>query len=64
MVTTGAGTDITDAATTVRIDFTGGILGVLIVTGTNQNAVAAGADCGPQLLDSVLISGNPACFNC
>ena len=46
MAITGAGTDITDVGITVRTDFTGGVLGVVIITGTNQNALAAGADCG------------------
>ena len=40
------GMAITGAATTVRTDFTGRVLGVVIITGTNQDAVAAGADCG------------------
>ena len=46
MAITGAVTDTTDAGTTVPNGSTAGILiGVLIITGANQNAVAAGADC-------------------
>ena len=45
MAITGAVTDTTDAATTVPTGSTAGILiGVLIITGANQNALAA-ADC-------------------
>jgi hypothetical protein len=46
MAITGAVTDTTDAGTTVPTGSTAGILiGVLIITGANQNAVAAVADC-------------------
>ena len=46
MAITGAVTDITDAGTTVPTDTTAAtVTGVLIIIGTNQNAVAAGADC-------------------
>ena len=43
---TGEVTDITDAGTTVATGTTAAtVTGVLGITGTNRNAVAAGADC-------------------
>ena len=52
MAITGAVMGITDAGTMVPTGSTAGILiGVLIITGANQNAVAAGADC--DLNDSI-----------